>query len=347
MYFISRSTGSDAFDMCKSSHAGYLVLLNVLKSFPNSRQAYMVFTSLQAATAVRRKIENITSAPNTPNKYLVMFTNPNVNPFKTNPKDGPMRYNSGAGPIRSIPGPPASFGGGFRGRGGYVPRGGHMNAPTANLNRNDFHQNHQQQHQAPGQYQNFNSGHHAMQPFNSSPHRGGMTSYNRGGSMGMRGGRGGGMMNAPAMNPMTMGMAPNNGGMNMNPNAGMNPNLGMGQNPSMTAHMGMNATGMGMNSNVGAAGIGQSLMGMPQMNGLQMPGQSNGMQRSPTYSAGMSANPHMNGMQQQQTPMAGHTQPHASMAGHGQQHASMAGHMNPYSTGTEIGPHAPKRPRQY
>jgi hypothetical protein len=135
-------------------------------------------------------------------KFVITFTNPSHNPFKTLPKDAPARtkeerstrggggaYSMGRGDFRDSP----SYRGRGRGydRGGYGGQGYNRNfSGPGNFNNQAFQNN-------MGMNSNF--------PFN----RGGM-----GNMGGMRGGRGG-------MNPM-MAM----GGM-------------MGMNPMMAAGMGM------------------------------------------------------------------------------------------------------------
>lgn len=207
------------------------------------RQAYILFKSPQAATATKQKVESFGQGQQYTKKFSVSYTNPFTNPFRTLPKDGPMR-NSNAANNRSAPGysaqgPMGSQQMGYNpsnayrnNRGGYNPRGG-INS-TSNYNRGGFQQpmNGGFQGGTPGGFQgNPMSG---MQPYGAFQNRGGMMGGIRGGTMGMRGGRGGmgsnGMMGLP-MGGMGMGMGMGNqmGGM------------GMGM-PQMGAGMGMQGT---------------------------------------------------------------------------------------------------------
>ncbi|UQC89164.1 RRM domain-containing protein [Colletotrichum lupini] len=54
-------------------------------------QAYIEFTSQQAATAAKHAFESTDSAQGVPKKYQVTYSNPHVNPFRTLPKDAPNR----------------------------------------------------------------------------------------------------------------------------------------------------------------------------------------------------------------------------------------------------------------
>ncbi|ROV96742.1 hypothetical protein VSDG_05569 [Cytospora chrysosperma] len=205
-------------------------------------QAYVEFTSSQAATATKNRIDSLFSGDENnsgPNRRpTVSYHSATINPFKTLPKDAPQRARDNAG--RSTPSGPGNFnngpvssfqggsgggggyqggGGGFRGRGGYNRGGmrGGFNPNYGNTNMNAFGNN--------------------MGGFNNPMGGGGGFGggFNRGGGMGMRGGpnmrgrggMGGGMMGAPGgMNPMgAMGGLPNMGGM---PNMGMNLMGGMG-----------------------------------------------------------------------------------------------------------------------
>lgn len=189
-------------------------------------QAYMEFTSQQAATATKRYIDGIQSGEagsNQQRRPNVSFHNSHVNPFKTLPKDAPQRQNrdvqgrgAPAGPNfnNNNNGPPVGnfqgnnnssggFQGNFRGgRGGYNRGGmrGGYNNNYGNSNMNAFNNN-----------MGFN------------PMGGGGAGFNRG-AMGAMGGnfnnRGGptmrgrgnmNMMGNPMMgNPMGMGgMMPN------------------------------------------------------------------------------------------------------------------------------------------
>ena len=199
-----------------------------ISNHPSCRQAYALFSSPQAATAVKRKVETFGDGQVYKQKIAVSFSNPYLNPFKTVPKDGGNRkdhqmnrnYNSqGQSNYNS--------GSGYRGRGGYNNRG--MNN-VGGYNRGGFQQN--QQVPMPGGYPPASGfqGNPAMgagmQPYGNFQNRGGMMGGGpgmRGNPMGMRGGRGGmnGMMGMP------MGMGPMPGQMPMGmPNGGM-PMQGM------------------------------------------------------------------------------------------------------------------------
>ncbi|KAI9041392.1 uncharacterized protein KD926_006968 [Aspergillus affinis] len=214
-------------------------------------QAFVEFTTLQASSATKHKIESYALAGQAGRKHTVNYTSPQPNPFRTLPKDAPMRKDNQA---RSMSGGFNSSnqnmnfgmnnnmggGGGFRGgRGGYNNRGG-MGNNMGNYNNRNF--------QNPmGGFQNPMGGGFPGNPMGGMPNygfnnRGGMMGGGmRGGPGGMRGGRGGGgmggpnMMGMPAMNPM--------GGMGMNPmSGGMNPMMGgMGGNMSMQGKGGFQA----------------------------------------------------------------------------------------------------------
>ncbi|KAA8645717.1 hypothetical protein EYZ11_001281 [Aspergillus tanneri] len=202
-------------------------------------QAFIEFSSLQASTATKHKIESFSLSGQSGRKYTVNYTNPQPNPFRTLPKDAPMRKDNQARSMSggfNAPNQNMNFGmnnmaGGFRGgRGGSFNRGA-MGNNIGNFGNRNF--------QNPmGGFQNQMGG-----GFPSNP-MGGMQNYgfnNRGGMMGggMRGGpggmrgRGGGMagpnmMGMPAMNPMGgMGMNPMSGGMNPMMGGGMGGNMGM------------------------------------------------------------------------------------------------------------------------
>ncbi|EYE96138.1 RNA-binding protein [Aspergillus ruber CBS 135680] len=211
-------------------------------------QAFIEFTTIQAATAAKHKIETVNATGQTPRKHSLTYTSPHMNPFRTLPKDAPMRKDNQARSASGFntPAPNMNFGmnnmgggggggggGGFRGgRGGFNNRG--------NMNNNmGFNRN----------FQNPMGGFQAapmVGGFQPNP-MGGMQNYgfnNRGNMMGggMRGGPGGmrgrggamagpNMMGMPAMNPM--------GGMGMNPmGGGMNPMMG-----GMGGNMGMQGQG--------------------------------------------------------------------------------------------------------
>ncbi|KAB8077164.1 hypothetical protein BDV29DRAFT_68505 [Aspergillus leporis] len=206
-------------------------------------QAFVEFTTLQAATAVKHKIETFSITGSSGRKHSVNYTNPQPNPFRTLPKDAPMRkdnqarsmsggFNSSAQNMNFGMNNMGGGGGGFRGGrgGGYNNRGG-MNNNMGGFNNRNF--------QNPMGFQNPMAGGFAgnpmggMQNYGFNNRGGGIMGGMRGGPGGMRGGRGGGgmggpnMMGMPNMNPM--------GGMGMNPmSGGMNPMMGgMGGNMGM------------------------------------------------------------------------------------------------------------------
>lgn len=215
-------------------------------------QAFVEFTSPQAASAGKHKIESLGIAAQGGRKYIVNYTNPHHNPFRTLPKDSPMRKDGqargGAGynaPMnQNVNYGMNNMGGGYRGgRGGYGNRGAMSNA---GMGSGGF-----------GGNRNFSGG---MGGFQGGPMVGGFqgspmaaagmpATYggfsNRGNMMGggMRGGPGGAMrgrgggMAGPNMMGMP-GMAPM-GAMGMNPMAGtMNPMMG-----GMAGNMGMQGQG--------------------------------------------------------------------------------------------------------
>lgn len=199
------------------------------------RQAYVEFTSQQAATAAKQKIVSFGEGQQYVKKHTVTYSNPNVNPFRTLPKDAPMRAAKEGQPNRS------SGSGGynndrntqssgntynnFRGRApGYNSNRGNMNNVGGGFNNNRNFSGPQQMggmgggFQAPmGGFQGGNMG-GQFGGFN----RGGMMNNMRGNVGGMRGGRGGmgnGMMGSMPMGGMPMG------GMGMGGMGGM-PNMG-------------------------------------------------------------------------------------------------------------------------
>ncbi|KAI6247319.1 hypothetical protein HI914_04225 [Erysiphe necator] len=189
-------------------------------------QAWVEFTSQQAATAVKRKIDGFGDGQPYARKHIVTFSNPNVNPFRTLPKDAPLRsgkdtqisrtqsgnYNSDRGNHSG------NFSGNFRGRpSGYITRGGINSHNMNNFNRN-----------FSGQFMgNMGSGfNNTMNGFPGNPmgnhfggfnNRGGIMGNMRGGG-GMRGGRGSmgnGMMGGLPLGGLQMGGMSSMGGMSM------------------------------------------------------------------------------------------------------------------------------------
>lgn len=209
---------------------------NLRSSSPCS-QAFVEFTTTQAATATKHYLETASGL-----KHTAQYASAQMNPFKTHPKDALMRkdgsrgnagFNSGGNQNMNFGGGNMNMGG-FRGRGGYNNNRGVGNMGGFN-NRNNFNNmGGFQGGNAPaagGMMGGFQAGPMGMQNFGFN-NRGGMMNNMRGGPGGMRGGRGGNMAGAgmmmPGMNPM--------GGMGMNPMAGggMNPMMGnMGGNMGM------------------------------------------------------------------------------------------------------------------
>lgn len=223
-------------------------------------QAYVEFTSQQAATAAKHKIDAFGEGQQYAKKQTVTYSNPNVNPFRTLPKDAPMRAGKdGHGQANRTPSGSYSNDrgnsngnsyGGFRGRGAGF---NNQNRGGAGGMNNMNGQNFQRNFSGPGMGGGFNAG---MGGFGGNA-GGQFGGFNRGGGgfMGgmrgnMRGGRGG-------MNPM-MG-----GGMPMMPMGGM-PG-GMGGMPMNMGQMG------------GMAGAGGFQGMQPQFNpGFYPQGQAGG-----------------------------------------------------------------------
>lgn len=199
----------------------------------------MEFTSQQAATAAKRKIDAFGEGQQYVKKQTVTYHNPNVNPFRTLPKDAPARATKEGQNNRSSSGPggynsergnhgAGNFGGNFRGRGGgYNSSRGGMNN---NMNQGNFNRNFSGAGGAMGG--GFNSpmgGGFQGNPMGNQFggfNRGGMMGGMRGGPGGMRGGRGGmgnGMMGGMPMGGMPMGGM---GGMGMPMNMGNMAQMG-------------------------------------------------------------------------------------------------------------------------
>ncbi|KAK4102156.1 hypothetical protein N658DRAFT_424080 [Parathielavia hyrcaniae] len=209
-------------------------------------QAYIEFTSQQAATATKHRIDALNSEHNQPGqkRHTVIYSSPTHNPFRTLPKDAPNRAaKDGQG--RAAPGPVyndrgGNFGGnnnfgGFRGgRGGFNgPRGG--GSGGGGMNQGGFNRGF-----SGGNMNAFNAN---TMGFNNPMGGGGGFGggFSRGGMMGggmrgggMRGGRGGG-----------------GGGMNMMPGMAMGGGMPMGGMAGPMAGMGMMGGGMG--GSMGAA----------------------------------------------------------------------------------------------
>ncbi|KAK3363522.1 hypothetical protein B0T25DRAFT_46339 [Lasiosphaeria hispida] len=203
-------------------------------------QAYLEFTSQQAATATKHRIDNMAGGDGNPThgqkKHTVIYSSPHNNPFRTLPKDAPNRAaKEGQNRTPSGPGYNNDRGsnfagnnnagnnynnnnnnGGFRGgRGGFQgPRGGGMN--PGGFNRNFSGNNMNAFNNNMGGFNNPMGG----SGFNGGGgYRGGMMGGNMRGGPHMRGGRGGGMNNM-------MGGGMMGGGLPMGGMAG--PMAGMG-----------------------------------------------------------------------------------------------------------------------
>ncbi|KAL8839057.1 MAG: hypothetical protein Q9170_001893 [Blastenia crenularia] len=178
-------------------------------------QAYVLFKSPQAAAATKQKIESFGEGQQYSKRFTVIYSNPFTNPFRTLPKDGPARSNnsnmSRSGPSfgssGSVPGQQSGYSSYRGGRGGGYNARGNMHG-SSNYNRGGFQQpmNSGFQSSPIGAFQGMGG----VQSYGGFQNRGGMMGNMRGGSMGMRGGRGGmganGMMGMP-MGGMMGGMA--------------------------------------------------------------------------------------------------------------------------------------------
>ncbi|KAK4192598.1 putative rrm domain-containing protein [Podospora australis] len=230
-------------------------------------QAYLEFTSQQAATATKHYIEDSANEASHPGskRFVVVYSSPSHNPFRTLPKDTP---NRGGKDIQSRPPVGAPYGdrqnnapnntynnypnnNNYRGRGNYTPRGG-----MGRGGYNNYHQNN-----AGNNYMNAQTG------FNAGGNGGYAGFNNRGGGMnfrggmGGRGGRGGNMPMMGGMPPMgSMGMGA------MNPMGMMGGAMGAGMGGGMGAGMGAGMGG-GMGAGMGA-GMGGGMGGMPNFQGM-------------------------------------------------------------------------------
>ncbi|KAJ5594311.1 uncharacterized protein N7459_000519 [Penicillium hispanicum] len=194
-------------------------------------QAFVEFTTPKAATALKHLLE---TGAQSGRKYMVNYTNPHTNPFRTLPKDAPMRKEANRGGMSGgfTPGgnQNMNFGSGMNMGGGYRGgRGGYNNRGMGNMgnfnNRNNFNNMGGFQPGGGPMMGGFQGGFQGgMQNYGFNNRGGMMGGGMRGGPGGMRGGRGGNMgannmMGMPAMNAM--------GGMGMNPMAGsMGPMMG-------------------------------------------------------------------------------------------------------------------------
>lgn len=191
-------------------------------------QAWVEFTSQQAATAAKRKIDAFGEGQQYVKKHIVTFSNPNVNPFRTLPKDAPLRAGKDGQANRAPSGSygnergnqNTNFGGNFRGRApGYNARGGMNNN---NNNMNNFNRNFTGPTMG-NMGANFNGpmggfpGNQLTNQFGGFNNRGGMMGNLRGGT-GMRGGRGmsNGIMSGMPMGGIQMNGMPGMGGIPLN-----------------------------------------------------------------------------------------------------------------------------------
>ncbi|CAI4218291.1 unnamed protein product [Parascedosporium putredinis] len=159
-------------------------------------QAYVEFTSQQAATAVKRFVDTINeTAESSFKKLAVTYSMPGVNPFRTLPKDAPAR--AGKDNQNRTPSGPnfndnqnnmggGNFRGNYRGRGSYGHRGS-MHNNQGNYNRNFSGGN----NMSGGVGAMAGGGGYNNQMFNN-PMAGGNFGFNRGGMMNMGMARGGG-----------------------------------------------------------------------------------------------------------------------------------------------------------
>lgn len=210
----------------------------------NPRQAYVEFTSQQAATAAKHKIDAFGEGQQYVKRHAVTYSNPNINPFKTLPKDVPAKAN------RDMAGGRGGFqqsggynNGGFRGRGGF--RGGMGGGFSRTGFPGGMNGGFQPQSQMGGFQGNMGRG-----GFNQGAFSGGMNGMNgmnmRGGPN-MRGGRGGmngGMGMGMPMAGMTMGGMPMGGMGGGFPPGGMNA-FAMGQPHFNPAFFSQNQGGAG------------------------------------------------------------------------------------------------------
>lgn len=248
-------------------------------------QAYIEFTSPQASTALKQRIDSglVSSAgaevkATTGRKFSVVFANvSNGNPFKTLPKDAPARAKedhrtqrtgstpySGGAPNHQHDGGGYRGNSGFRGgRGGYGGgRGNFQGQNNFNHNNNANNNSGNRNFSGPMSMNGGSPGFGGQVPFQQ-----GMNNFNgRGGGFSPRGGAGGaarGGRGGSQQQQMNMGMPPM--GMNM-AMMGMNPMVtGMGGpgfgnmqfNPAMFGgNQGMNMNGMNMGMGMGMNGGG-------------------------------------------------------------------------------------------
>lgn len=202
-------------------------------------QAYVEFSSQQAATAAKHKIDAFGEGQQYVKRHTVTYSNPNINPFKTLPKDAPARAGTGPvsrGGFHGQQSTGNSYNNNFRGGRG----GAGYNANRGNMNNNmgaGFNRNFAGNQNMGG----MGGGFQAMGGFNGGMggqfgggfNRGGMMNNMRGGPGNMRGGRGG--MNGGMNNNMMAGMGM--GAMQMGGMPGVMQGMGGPMNMAMGAGM--------------------------------------------------------------------------------------------------------------
>ncbi|KAF3921745.1 hypothetical protein ABW21_db0209626 [Orbilia brochopaga] len=246
--------------------------------------AFVEFTTTQAASATKNKIESFASHPGYQSKkHTVSYTQPHSNPFRTLPKDAPTRnkddnralgFNKDPrphGPMGNQFPSPANFappsnmmgnnmgGGGFRNnnRGGMMNNrgnmggGGYMNRP--NVGGGGHHNNHMgggPSGSPPPQFGMMNqpSGYNNNMNNPGMPFQGGggYNNNNRGGGMNMPM-RGGGPPNRGGRGGFNNNMPPMGPMGNMGPGMGMTPPMGGMNMGGPMGGMGGNPGGMGGN----------------------------------------------------------------------------------------------------
>ncbi|KAL1959640.1 hypothetical protein VTO42DRAFT_1675 [Malbranchea cinnamomea] len=199
-------------------------------------QAFVEFTTPQAASATKHKIESFTPQQTGGRKYIVTYTQAHTNPFRTLPKDNPMRGKDGGARTGAVGGfnSPVGQGMNFVNAGGYRGgRGGGFNRGGMNMGFNN--RNFNAPMGGPGFQPNPMAAGFQGSPMGGMPYggafnpRGGMMNQNMRGAPNMRGGRGGmggmpntmmpmgnvgGPMGGMGMGGMGMGAMPNQmGGM--------------------------------------------------------------------------------------------------------------------------------------
>ncbi|KAK6341868.1 hypothetical protein TWF730_001354 [Orbilia blumenaviensis] len=245
--------------------------------------AFVEFTTTQASSATKAKIESFATKPGYQSKHhTVNFTQPHSNPFRTLPKDAPARNkddnrsgpgnfkdNRPHGPMGNNFPSPANFapqsnmmgnnmggGSGYRGgRGGMMGGRGNMGGGGGGgyMNRNNT-----------GSHMG-GSGGGGGGGSGSPPQQFGM--MNQPGGFGNMGGGGGGGMQFQGGGG---GFQGNRGGMNMGMRGGGPPNRGRGGfNNNMGMPMGGMAPNMGMNPPMGGMNMGGPMgnMGGGDMSG--------------------------------------------------------------------------------